>query len=134
MKKTIIIITRTILTIVLTVTIILAVWAPRAQAEFWHNLLITEGIIAICFGLFTSSFIITIKNKKKKKTVRVEDLELSQKKEFAVDIVVNTPKEVSLTDFEDQLIKFIEKKGYSMGGGVWELDQEGRPIPINPEL
>lgn len=68
---------------------------------------------------------LTIKYRKRIKDI--EDMSTGNQKEFSVDIVITTPRDITTDQLTDEIIEFVEEKGYFMGGSVQELDINGEP-------
>lgn len=49
-------------------------------------------------------------------------------KYFNIEGIVETSDNISLDDIIDEFINFIESKGWTFGGGLVEVDRQGKRI------
>jgi len=44
-------------------------------------------------------------------------------------VYTNNEKDLSEEEFSNAFIEFIEEKGWNFGGGLYQIDEEGKFIP-----
>lgn len=90
--------------------------------QIYHNTFKFNNLIILLLFVVIILMNTTLTIKYKKRIKGLEDMSTGNQREFSVDIVITTPKDITTDQLTDEIIEFVEDKGYFMGGAVVELD------------